>query len=336
MIARNLALRCWAVLALAIMAAADPAFADTTIEGRGNLFYTDDVGIFSATRRLTRDGDPTQPALDTSLTDKGSDVVFEPDAKLSTGFDNRFGKTDLSIRGQGFIYADNARFNHGTMTLQAIQSFSPETHVRLRYYYVPNMFLGDNEDRRPGREGLVDETLTSHIWSARVEQRLTQTIEAALLTRYGIRRYNDAFAQRDLDFWTIGPHVQWRLSQRLKVGLSYHFERGLADGRHQPEFMDDVSYINHYVSADLDIEVTERWSLWLAFHYERNNWTSGIVGDERRGAHEDIYQGEAVLIRKLTETLRAYVGFQRSSRKQSFEAEHIKNTNVAIGVAKVF
>ena len=106
-------IRLWSIVVLVICAAASPALAETSIEGRVNLFYTDDVGIFSATRRLTRDGDPTQPALDTNLTDKGSDVVFEPDAKLATTFDNRFGKTELNVRGQGFIYADNPRFNHG-------------------------------------------------------------------------------------------------------------------------------------------------------------------------------------------------------------------------------
>ena len=45
---------------------------------QGTLFYTDDVGIFSATRRLIRDGDPTQPALDSKLTGQGGDFVFDP------------------------------------------------------------------------------------------------------------------------------------------------------------------------------------------------------------------------------------------------------------------
>ena len=35
------------------------AWADWTSIAQGTGFYTDDVGIFSATRRLTRDGDPT-------------------------------------------------------------------------------------------------------------------------------------------------------------------------------------------------------------------------------------------------------------------------------------
>ena len=312
------------------------AFAETTIEGRAFLFYTDDVGIFSATRRMTRDEDPTQPAIDTRLTDKGSDVVFEPDAIIRRSFDNRLGTTSVSVRGQGFIYADNPRFNHGTLNVRAIQAFSAETRVRFQYYYAPNLFLGENEDRRPGEEGLVDESVTSNIWMAQLEQRVTPDLEVRLLTRYGTRGYNDAFAQRDTNFWTIGPHLEWRLSERVKLGFSYHYERGLAQGRNQPQLQDDVSYVNHYLSADLDFEVVQGLVLSGAIHYERNNWTSGLIGDERKGAHEDITQGEILLIRRFTDSLRGFVGFQRSNRKQSFEPEWVKNSNVGIGLIAAF
>ncbi|BFU96538.1 MAG: conserved exported protein of unknown function [Nitrospira sp.] len=316
--------------------ATSPAMAETHFEGRALLFYTDDVGIFSATRRLTRDEDPTQPALDSILTNQGSDVVFEPDAIARTSVDNRWGTTHLSIRGQGFIYADNPRFNHGTLKVQAVQAFSSDTRLLLRYYYAPNLFLGENEDRQPGGVGLVDEVVTSQIGSARIEQRLTKDVEVRLLARVGIRRYNDSFAQRDTNFWTIGPHVEWRVSERVKLGLSYHYERGLAQGRNEPQLRDDVSYINNYVSADVDVELIKRLTLSAAFHYERNDWTSGIVGDIRNGAHEDVIQGEVMLIHQFTESLRAMAGFQRSNRKQSFEPESIKNTNVAVGIAAVF
>jgi hypothetical protein len=42
------------------------------------LFYTDDIGLFSTRRRLSRDGDPTQPAIDLKLTVQGSGMAFEP------------------------------------------------------------------------------------------------------------------------------------------------------------------------------------------------------------------------------------------------------------------
>src|SRR5215475_14926397 len=82
-----------------------------SFEGRGILFYTDDVGEFSATRRLSRDGDPTQPALDNRLTNQGSDVVFEPQLDVARSFINRYGTTTVDVRGQGFIFTDNQRFN---------------------------------------------------------------------------------------------------------------------------------------------------------------------------------------------------------------------------------
>jgi hypothetical protein len=313
-----------------------PAIAEVTLQGRGILFYTDDVGIFSATRRLSRDGDPTQPALDSRLTDKGSDVVFEPDLTLSTSRVNRWGTLELSAKGQGFIYTDHARFNHGTLRLQATQAFSPETTLRMRFYYLPDLFLGDNESRQPGASGLAKESVSSYIWSARLEHMLTPNLEARLLTRYGLRRYNEAFAERNTDFWTVGPHLEWRVAPRVKVGVSYHYERGLADGRNQPQLRDDVSYVNHYGSADLDVELTERFSFAAAFHYERNNWTSGIPGDERQGAHENIFQGDAVVYYRVTDMARLGLGVQRSSRKESFDASSVKNTNVGFGIEGTF
>lgn len=321
---------------VANLTVAAPAVAEVTLEGRGVLFYTDDVGIFSATRRLSRDGDPTQPALDTRLTDKGSDVVFEPDLTLSTSRGNRWGTLELSAKGQGFIYTDQTRYTHGTLRLQALQAFSPKTKLRLRFGYLPDLFLGDNESRQPGASGLTKESVSSYIWSARIEQMLTTNLEFRLLTRYGLRRYNEAFAQRDTDFWTVGPHLEWRAAPRVRVGASYHYERGLADGRNQPQLKDDVSYINHYSSADLDVELTERFSFAAGFHYERNNWTSGIPGDERQGAHETIVQGDAVVYYRLADQARLGLGVQRASRKQSFEVSPIKNTNVGFGIEAAF
>jgi hypothetical protein len=312
------------------------AQAEWTVETTGILFWTDDIGIFSATRRLSRDGDPTQPALDTHLTDKGSSVVFEPQLNISTSLQNRLGALELSARGQGFIFTEDARFNQGMLRLQAVQSVSPGTRVRLRYEYVPDQFLGDNEDRHPGQMGLLAEKLTSNIWSARIEHTVTPDLEVKLLGRFGTRRYNDAFAQRDTNFYTIGPHVDWRITSKMKVGFGYHYERGLADGRNQPQLEDDVSYVNHYLTGDVDFELTKRLSLLMAVHYERNIWTSQIVGDERNGGHEDVFQGEAILVYEVDESVRVFSGVQRSNRKQSFEPSAAKNTNVAVGVQATF
>jgi hypothetical protein len=97
-----------------------------------------------------------------------------------------------------------------------------------------------------------------------------------------------------------------------------------------------VSYINHYGSVDLEVELCERLSFSTAFHYERNNWTSQLVGDERNGAYENVYQGEAILSYRVSETLKAYTGVQYSSRKESFEADAATKLNAGLGLAARF
>jgi hypothetical protein len=61
----------------------------------------------------------------------------------------------------------------------------------VRYYYAPNLFLGDNEEHRSEMDRIVNETVTRHIWSALVERRLTPDVEVRLLRQYGLRRYNE-------------------------------------------------------------------------------------------------------------------------------------------------
>ena len=335
---RNMTRNPISILAPWFLAAAVPttAFAEWSVTTRGTLFYTDDVGIFSATRRLTRDADPTQPALDSRLTGQGSDGVFEPMLKVSNSLASRYGTTTLDLRGDGFVFFDHTQYSNGTLLFQGQQAFTPETKVLLRYYYNPDLFLGDNEERRSGSFLIAPERVSSQIGSLRIDQEVTEGLELRLLGRYGTRRYNQPYQQRDTNFWTIGPHLEWKLLPAVTLGLAYHYERGLADGRHQPEYEDDVSYANQYASADLDFELSEDFSLTAGFHYEHNDWLSRLEGDERNGANENVYQGEMLLVYRISEKTRAYTGVQHSSRKESFEVEGIKNTNVGLGVQTQF
>jgi hypothetical protein len=78
------------------------------------------------------------------------------------------------------------------------------------------------------------------------------------------------------------------------------------------------------------------FSLSAGFHYEHNDWLSRLEGDERNGANENVYQGELLLIYRMSEQARGYTGAQYSTRKESFEAEGITNTNVGEGMQATF
>jgi hypothetical protein len=119
----------------AMLATISPAAAEWSVTASGSLFYTDDVALFSATRRSGIDGDPSQPVLDTSHTGFGSDMVFEP-------------RTAFSIKPQGFIYTLNPEFSQASVAVEALHSFTPNTAIRLRYFTAPDQLLGMSEERR--------------------------------------------------------------------------------------------------------------------------------------------------------------------------------------------
>lgn len=158
--------------------------------------------------------------------------------------------------------------------------------------------------------------MTTHFWSAGLEQRVHDDLALILYGRYGLRRYNAAFDQRDTDFWTIGTHLEWEVCDHVEFALAYHYERGLADGRHLPLLKDDISYFNHFVSAEFIIGLMEDLNLEMLLDYERNGFTTGIVDDERNGEHEDLVSGDIELVYKLTDTAELTAGFQGTPEGQ--------------------
>ena len=231
----------------------NPSAAEWSVQGESHIFYTDDAALFSSSRRLARNQDPTQPVVDRALGEQGEDIVYELVAQIKKSFGSPGSQTEITVRSQGFVFADNDRFNHGTVGVQVLQELSSATKVGFRYFVGPDLLLGKNEVRTPeegAEEEFKDEEVTTHFWSAGLMQRVHDEVLIILYGRYGLRRYNAAFDQRDTDFWTIGTHLEWEVFDHVEFALAYHYERGLADGRQQPLLKDDISYFNHFVSQD--------------------------------------------------------------------------------------
>ncbi|MBX3302021.1 MAG: hypothetical protein KF693_07390 [Nitrospira sp.] len=323
-----------------LLSAASPGFAAApntgwSAVGGGSLFYTDDVALFSATRRSSLDGDPSQPVLDVSRTGIGKDVVFEPYVRLSKLIPSSFGETELSVRVRGFVYATNPEFSQASMYLEAIHGFTPRTVLRLRYFTAPDQLLGQTE-LHGSENNLQDMRVTSHLGTVRLDHRLSEHWEIQLLGRAGIRNFNDPFVQRDTLLWRIGPHLLYHLNHHARVILGYHYERGLAEGRHETELHDDVSYVHHFASIGIEADLMEHLELELDFHYERNNFTSGNPEDERFDGHENIFLGSGRLSYQVTDHTALTFMVQRSNRRQNFHQTHDHNTNVSVGAVYRF
>jgi len=102
---------------------------DWMMIGGANLFYTNDIALFSASRRLSLRDDPTQPVVD--ITGQGNDMVAEPLVEAIRSFYKRWAPTDISLNSQGYIFARNPMFNHGSVRLRIGKEFDDRTSLRV-------------------------------------------------------------------------------------------------------------------------------------------------------------------------------------------------------------
>ncbi len=318
----------------ALAALASPVFparaeSDWSAITESRMTYTDDVFQFSASRRQKFSEDPSQPTV--VPTEKKSDIVWDPSLELVHSSTSSLGPTELSAKAHGFFYTANPVFNHADYRLQVKQRLSPETSVLVRYRYVPNMFLGQNFERRTGNRLIEDERVTSHTGRVEVEQKLGSRWAVSLIGRGGLRLYNEAYAERDTRFWTVGPRVSYVLSDRVTAALGYLFERGYADGAGDIRFNDDVSYRQHLVSASADAGLTEMLTLHLLYLYRRKDFTSELLGDTHLNRHDDTHQGAVELRYRLTSAAMLTLGAQRTQRVSTNETRSFHDTQVSIG-----
>lgn len=295
------------------------------------VLYTDNVFELSSSRRLALAEDPSQPTI--VPVKKSSDVVWEPSIDLRhRSRPTNLGDTEVSVKAAGFIFTDHALFNHGNYRMQVKQVLDADTSILIRYRYVPNLFLGPNTERQTGLRLPEEERVTSHIWRVQLERRLSDSLIGTLVGRYGLRQFNDVFAERDTAFWSAGPQVDWLVVPRVTLSLAYLFEQGLADGREQTQFRDDVSYRQHFTSIGAAVQITEPLSLLVGYAYRRKEFTSEIVGDLNRGVVDTTHQGSAELHYRLSDAAMLTLGVQRSQRLSNATTREFFNTNASLGI----
>jgi hypothetical protein len=307
------------------------AKAEWSGEANSHMFYTDDVALFSVSQRLSLKDDPTQPMVDRP--GQGGDFVYEPGFDLHWITLNHFGEFQVNASAAAYVFFERTQFNHGLFEIQAVQEFKTGTKLAFAYNVIPDLFLGQNEFMlRNG--GLIeqDEALANHFWTLHLDQTVNDKLTLRLLSRYGIRRYDAPFQHRDTNFWTLGPHIEWEILPNVELLTGYHYERGSASQHKASHFPDDVSYVNHYASAELKVNFAPKWTAMLIFDFEKNDFTTRTRIDDHYGAAESVYQGELELLYELTEKAVLTMGWQHGQRRLNTEDITIRNNNIWVGI----
>lgn len=314
---------------------ASTAQAQWQAKGGVSGYYTDDVALFSVTRRLSLKDDPTQPMVDRPR--QGGDFVYEPQGELEWATHNALGELSLSLDAGAYVFADRTAFTHGLYELTASQSFDSGTKISLLYNFVPDLYLGQNEFRRAnGARSEHDERLSNHYWSIHIDQALSDALTFRLLARYGLRNYQKPFQHRDTRFLTVGPHLEWIITHDVELLLGYHFEHGVASQWKAMHFPDDVSYLNHYASAELKWRLADRLDAMFIFDFEKNDFTTKDARVDHFHAAETVYQGEIELLYAWTDAAQIRLGWQHGNRLLTTEQESISNNNFWIGLDYIF
>lgn len=320
-------------VALAIWTAwpcmARPDTAEWSAIAQQRVSYTTDAFQFSSARRLALSEDPSLP---TAIgLGNPEDVIWEPSVEVIRSGTVGLGRNDLSVKAHGFIYTDKSIFNHGELRIQDRQWINPDTSVLLRYRYLPNLFLGPNSERRSGNRTVQEERVTSHNWRAEFERRLNNELTASLVGRYGLRLYNEPFAERDTQFYSVGPRVNYRAASWVEFEVGYLYERGLADGRQEPQFQDDVSYYLHFLSFDTTLYLMQKLSLSLLYVYVQKIFTSDITGDTHQGRQDITHQGRTELRYEFARNVAATLGYQRTQRSSSQALRDFHDNIISLG-----
>lgn len=301
-----------------------------------SAYYTDDVGLFAVTRRLSLDEDPTQPIVDEP--NQGSDFVYEPNAYIRWDTLNTLGEFQMSLDAGGYIFQDHSDYTHGFFQIKLKQGLSEKTEISLLYDFIPGLYLGKNSAPQAQHNTLEEhseheagEQLDSHILAAHLDYKLTEELILRGLVRYGVRLYDQPFSHRDTQFFTLGSHLEWFITPDIELIVGYHFERGYTDSDKTAQYQDDIAYINHFTSAELKIHLLHGLFLSAIFDYEHNDYTSPYSSDIHHHGNENVYQGELELVYELTELMALKAGWQHGNRKFNYESESVRNNNIWIG-----
>lgn len=296
--------------------------------------YTTDVFQFSAARRLALGEDPSQPTI--VPLDKPSDVIVEPSIEMTRALSTNWGRTELSVKAQGFLYTEHAIFNHAEYRLQAKQELDRDTSLLLRYRYVPNLFLGPNFSVQTSPSSLQEERVSSNGWRAEVERKLSEDWTVALIGRYGLRLYNQPFVERDTTFYTGGGQAGYLAAPWARLTLAYLYERGLADGRNNLQLKDDVSYVQQFISFKTEFRLADPLTLDLDYVFRLTDFTSTIIGDSHRHRQDVTNQGLAELRYATTKALALSLSVQQTQRTSTASASGFNDTITSVGAQYAF
>jgi hypothetical protein len=309
-----------------------PAFGEWSVQTGAAVSYTTNIFQFSSASRLSIHEDPSQPIPVRDVLSKPSDVIWQPSVRVGRSWLSRLGTGEVSFKTEGALYTQNPSFDNAYYRLAYRQELEPKkTAVQFIYRYTPHQLLG------PGRvtsqsDEFGEVRTTSHIWRAELQRQITDRWAATLISRYGLRLYQEPFTERDTHFWSVGPQVEFAVRSWATITAAYLYERGLAAGRDDPQTDLDMSYFLHYASFGVRFQLAKPLWLNLGYIYRFRGFTSDLAGDIEFGRRDVIHQGAAEIRYAIWDALHLRLGFQQIQQHSTLGSRSFYSSTVTYGV----
>lgn len=209
--------------------------------------------------------------------------------------------TLFSARLTQYQFWQNKRKDYQSLSLTAIQYFSPQTNVRFNYYFLPERYLRHYYDEDLGSlsnaTSHVPYVYEKHQVTAEFEQEFFEKMTADVYYKYARDIYDENFEEYDADDHIFGLDLEFDVTRSISLEAGYEFETSEAKGYDEPgetlETSDDRDYayeedtFSGGLSFRLPRSLPHRPRLNIDYSYRVRDFVTDKVADEYHYGRED-------------------------------------------------
>ena len=203
------------VAAGALLLGVAPAFGEWSVQTGAAVSYTTNIFQFSSASRLSIQEDPSQPIPVRDVLSKPSDVIWQPSVRVGRSWSSRLGTSEVSFKTEGALYTQNPSFDNAYYRLAYRQSLNPRRRRFSSSTGIRPINCSGRAESRPSRTNIMVRCARLRTSGAQsCSGQITDRWAATLISRYGLRLYQEPFTERDTH---LGVSAR-RLSLRCDSG----------------------------------------------------------------------------------------------------------------------
>jgi hypothetical protein len=300
-----------------------------------SLIYDDNVWQFSDRDRSSFEN--SQNSSFFQNVESLDDFIWEPYFFLQFQPLEKTPSTQLFADISGNFYVHNPSLNLGIYQIGLKQEIRHKVQAAISYTLIPREFVGISREN-PSSSISVGETITTHTTRFRIERKI-RDINLGLTVHHKFKDYNDTFEEQDNNIYGAGLESKIYSGYGLKTRIAYLFELGVASGRNNTNFNNDLSYRSHQLRISPEVRINRDLTIGVRYEIKYKAFTTNLSGDTNHyGRYDTTHTVGANIYYELGKTLETKLGYERVMKRPNKNKDFFAfDENVAIvGLSYLF